>query len=45
MARLAQAAPVHMRQVGELCVAKLTETEVAALARALDKVALDCTFG
>jgi DNA-binding MarR family transcriptional regulator len=44
-ARLAQAAPVHMRQVGELFVAKLTDTELSTLAGALDKVAVDCTFG
>jgi DNA-binding MarR family transcriptional regulator len=45
MARLAQAAPVHMRQVGELFVAKLTDTELSTLPGALDKVAVDCTFG
>jgi DNA-binding MarR family transcriptional regulator len=44
-ARLGQAAPVHLRQVREVFVAKLTDVELATLARALDKVAVDCTFG
>ena len=43
--RLAEAAPVHLRQVNELFVAKLSDTELATLASALDKVAVDCTFG
>jgi DNA-binding MarR family transcriptional regulator len=45
IARLAEAAPVHLRQVSELFVAKLTDEELAALATALRKVAVDCTFG
>ena len=45
LARLAEAAPVHLRQVRELFVAKLTDVELSTLASALDKVAVDCTFG
>jgi DNA-binding MarR family transcriptional regulator len=45
VARLAEAAPVHLRQVRELFVAKLTDVELSTLASALDKVAVDCTFG
>jgi DNA-binding MarR family transcriptional regulator len=45
VARLAQAAPVHLRKVRELFVAKLTDAELSTLAGALDKVAVDCTFG
>src|SRR5919202_2774805 len=44
VARLAEAAPVHLRQVQQLFVAKLRDQELAALASALDKVAVDCTF-
>jgi len=45
LARLAEAAPVHLRQVRELFVAKLSDVELSTLASALDKVAVDCTFG
>lgn len=45
VARLAEAMPVHLREVNKLFVAKLSETELATLASALDKVAVDCTFG
>ena len=45
IARLAEATPVHLRQVSQLFVAKLTDEELAALATALRKVAVDCTFG
>jgi DNA-binding MarR family transcriptional regulator len=45
VARLAEAAPVHLRQVHELFVAKLNDKELATLVSALDKVAIDCTFG
>jgi DNA-binding MarR family transcriptional regulator len=44
-ARLAEAAPVHLRQVKELFVAKLSDVELSTLASALDRVAVDCTFG
>ena len=43
--RLAEAAPIHLRQVNELFVAKLSDAELATLASALDKVAVECTFG
>ena len=45
LARLAEAAPVHLRRVSQLYVEKLTDQELAALTSALTKVALDCTFG
>ena len=45
LARFAEAAPVHLRGVSELFVDKLTDAELTTVARALDKVALDCTFG
>ena len=44
-ARLVEAVPVHLFQVGELFAAKLTDQELTVLASALDKVAVDCTFG
>jgi DNA-binding MarR family transcriptional regulator len=43
--RLAEAAPIHLRQVNELFVAKLSDVELSTLASALDKVGVDCTFG
>jgi DNA-binding MarR family transcriptional regulator len=43
--RLAEAAPVHLRRVAELFVDKLSDAELEVLASALQKVALDCTFG
>jgi len=45
VARLAEAVPVHLRRVSELFVEKLTHNELATLARALEKVAVDCGFG
>src|SRR5881409_3435186 len=45
VARLTEAAPVHARGVSELFVAHLDEEELAVLKNALDKVAVDCTFG
>lgn len=45
VARLAEAAPVHLRRVSELFVAKLTVEELSTLASALQKVTVDCTFG
>jgi DNA-binding MarR family transcriptional regulator len=44
-ARLTETAPVHVRGVSELFVAKLDDQELAALKSALDKVSVDCTFG
>ena len=45
MTRLTETAPVHVRGVSELFVAKLDDQELAALGSALDKVTVDCTFG
>ena len=41
VARLAETAPVHVRGVSELFVAKLDDQELAALKSALDKVSVD----
>jgi len=43
--RLTATAPVHLRGVAELFVAQLDDQELAVLKSALDKVAVDCTFG
>jgi DNA-binding MarR family transcriptional regulator len=45
VARLAETAPVHLRGVAELFVAKLDDQELAALKGALDKVTVECEFG
>jgi DNA-binding MarR family transcriptional regulator len=45
MTRLTETAPLHVRGVTELFVAKLDDQELAALKSALDKVTVDCTFG
>jgi len=45
VARLTDAAPVHVRGVSELFVAQLDDHELAALKSALDKVSVDCAFG
>jgi DNA-binding MarR family transcriptional regulator len=45
IARLTQTAPIHVRGVSELFVAKLDDQELAALKSALDKVSVDCAFG
>ena len=45
VARLIEAAPVHLRGVRDLFVARLNDRELAVLETALDKVTLDCTFG
>src|SRR2546425_10594301 len=45
VARLTETAPVHLRGVSELFVAKLDDQELAVLKKALDKVTVDCTFG
>jgi DNA-binding MarR family transcriptional regulator len=45
MARVTETAPVHVRGVSELFVAKLDDQELAALKSALDKVSVDCAFG
>jgi DNA-binding MarR family transcriptional regulator len=43
--RLTETAPVHLRGVADLFVAKLDDHELAVLESALAKVILDCTFG
>ena len=43
--RLTAVAPIHMRGVSDLFLAKLDDQELAVLASALAKVTLDCTFG
>ena len=45
VARLLEAAPVHLRGVSDLFVARLNDQELAMLESALDKVTPDCTFG
>src|SRR5207237_7711568 len=44
-ARLTETAPVHLRGVSELFVAKLDDQELAALKSTMDKVSVDCAFG
>ena len=43
--RLTVAAPVHLRGVSDLFIAKLDNQELAVLESALAKVTLDCNFG
>src|SRR5437588_6024230 len=43
--RLPVAAPVHIRGVSDLFLAKLDDQELAVLESALAKVTLDCNFG
>jgi len=45
VARLTEAAPVHLRGVSELFVARLNQRELAVLKSVMDKVTVDCTFG
>jgi DNA-binding MarR family transcriptional regulator len=45
LARLGETAPVHLRGVSDLFVARLDDQELAVLKTALDKVTVDCTFG
>jgi DNA-binding MarR family transcriptional regulator len=45
VARLTEAAPVHPFRVRQLFVDKLSDAELATLAGALEKVAVDCEFG
>jgi DNA-binding MarR family transcriptional regulator len=45
IARLAEAAPVHLRRVRELFVDRLSDEALSTLASALEKVAVDCEFG
>ena len=43
--RLAETAPVHVRGISKLFVARLDDRELAILERALNKVIVDCSFG
>jgi DNA-binding MarR family transcriptional regulator len=45
VARLTETAPVHLRGVADLFVARLNKKELALLKSAMDKVTVDCTFG
>ena len=45
VARLTETAPVHLRGISELFVARLDKEELAALENALNKVVAECTFG
>src|SRR3954466_4862849 len=45
LARLTETAPVHLRGVSELFVARLDDQELTVLKNALDKITVDCTFG
>ena len=45
VSRLAETVPVHLRGVSNLFVGRLDDQELAVLERALDKVAVDCSFG
>src|SRR5438067_5506986 len=45
IARLTEAAPVHVRGILKLFVAELDDQELALLERALNKVIVDCSFG
>jgi DNA-binding MarR family transcriptional regulator len=43
--RLSKAAPLHLFRVRQLFVDRLSDEELATLATALEKVAVDCGFG
>src|SRR5947209_15237124 len=45
IARLAEAAPVHVGGISKLFVTQLDDQELALLERALNKVIVDCSFG
>jgi DNA-binding MarR family transcriptional regulator len=45
LARFAETAPVHLRGIAELFVAKLDDEELAVLERALGRVCPDASFG
>ena len=45
VARLVEAAPVHLFRVRKLFVERLSDEELSILASALEKVAVDCGFG
>ena len=43
--RLTETAPVHLRGVSDLFVARLDQKELAVLKSVMDKVTVDCAFG
>jgi len=45
IARLTEAAPVHVRGISKLFVGQLDDQELALLEHALNKVIVDCSFG
>jgi len=45
VARLTEAAPVHLRGVSDLFVARLNQKELVVLKSVMDKVTVVCTFG
>jgi DNA-binding MarR family transcriptional regulator len=45
LGRLTETAPVHMRGVADLFLAKLDDAELATLQDTLARVTIDCTFG
>ncbi len=45
VARLTETAPVHLRGVSDLFVARLNQKELAVLKRVMERVTVDCTFG
>src|SRR5213596_433849 len=45
VARLTDAAPVHLRAISDLFVTRLNQRELAVLKGVMDKVTVDCTFG
>jgi len=45
VARLTETAPVHLRGVSDLFVARLDPKELAVLKSVMDKVIVDCAFG
>ena len=45
VARLTEAAPVHVRGISKLFVGQLDDQELALLEHALNKVIVDCSFG
>ena len=45
VARLTETAPVHLRGVSDLFVARLNRRELAVLKRVMERVTVDCTFG
>src|SRR5207302_11288791 len=44
VARLTEAAPVHLRAISDLFVTRLNPRELAVLKGVMDKVTVDCTF-